>query len=291
LRRSLTLVSPAKLNLILRVVGKRPDGYHEIVTLFHRISLSDTLRLHQRNSGIRLICSHPRVPKNTNLIVRAFHLLKARYPFSGGVTVRLTKRIPVGGGLGGGSSNAAAFLRGMNWLFRLGLTTEELVDVGKALGADVPFFMSEARQAIGRGRGDEIQPLPFKRRLWFVLVPGTQGLSTRDVYSGLRGSKHRLSLTRVNYGVKLASAFLEKGSPSRAERFLGNDLQGRAERIQPSLRKRRERLSGLQLGTCQMSGSGPTLFILFPSPQKAVRALRQIQRHPGARAAVLCHSF
>lgn len=291
MRRSLTLASPAKLNLVLRVVGKRPDGYHELVTLFHRISLSDTLQLHKRNSGIRLLSSHPRVPKKTNLIVRAFHLLKARHPFSGGVTVRLRKRIPVAGGLGGGSSNAATFLIGMNRLFDLGLTVKELVRVGEALGADVPFFMSEARHAIGRGRGDEIQPLPFKKRLWFVLIPGTKGLSTRDVYSGLRNSKRRVSLTRVNHGVRMASAFLEKGSLSRADRLLGNDLQGSAERIRPSLRKRRERLSGLHLGTCQMSGSGPTLFILFSSEEKALRALRQIRRLSGVPAAVLCHSF
>lgn len=291
MRRSLTLTSPAKLNLVLRVLGRRPDGYHELFTLFHRISLRDTLRLEKGNKGIRLICSHPRVPKKTNLVVQAFHLLKAQHPFSGGVTVRLTKRIPVGGGLGGGSSNAAAFLVGMNRLFRLGLAQKELIDLGKKLGADVPFFISEARHAIGRGRGDEIQPLPFKKRLWFLLFPSLKSLSTREVYSGLRSLRSRVSLTKVNREIKISSAFLEKGNLSRAERFLENDLRPSAEQIRPSLRETRERLSGLHLGACQMSGSGPTLFVLFSSRSQAVRALCRIQDPRWRKKAIVCHSF
>ena len=224
-------------------------------------------------------------------MVRAFHLLKTKRPFSGGVTVRLTKRIPIGGGLGGGSSNAAAFLVGMNRLFQLGFTQKELIPLGKELGADIPFFISGARHAIGRGRGDEIERLPFKRRLWFLLLPSGRGLSTRKVYEGLSHGRRRVSLTRVGYDVRMASAFLEKGYLSRAERFLGNDLRGSAERIRPSLSQIRDRLSGLHLGTCQMSGSGPTLFILFLSRQKAVQALRQIRRHRWAQSAIVCHSF
>lgn len=289
--RSLTLVSPAKLNLILYVLGKRRDGYHELLTLFHRISLGDTLRLQKRSTGLRLVCSHPRVPKQTNLITKAFHLLKARHPFSGGVTVRLMKRIPIGGGLGGGSSNAATFLLGMNRLFRLGLTPKELIELGRRLGADLSFFISGARHAIGRARGDEIEPLPFKRRLWFLLLPASRGLSTRRVYQGLRDSTRRVSLTKVNHDVRMASAFLEKGNLSRAERFLANHLTPSAEQIRPLLRKRRERLRGLHLGACQMSGSGPTLFILFTSRPKAEHAFRHIRRLEWAKSAVLCHSF
>lgn len=291
MRRSLTLLSPAKLNLMLRVVAKRPDGYHELVTLFHRISLKDTLRIEKKSEGIRLVCSHPQVPRKTNLICRAFHRLKARHPFSGGVTVRLTKRIPVGGGLGGGSSNAAAFLIGMNRLFQLGLTQEELIDLGKELGADIPFFISGERHALGRRRGDEITPLPFKKRLWFLILPSSRGLSTKKVYSRLRGSRRPVSLTRVTHDVKLASAFLEKGNLSRAERLLRNDLTPMAQRIRSSLSQTRERLRALQLGTCHMSGSGPTLFILFSSRGKALRALRQIRRHRAAPSPLLCHSF
>ena len=278
--RSLTVKSPAKLNLFLRVLGKRKDGYHELVTLFHRISLHDTLRLEKRrDERIRLLCSHPRVPIENNLMVRAFCLLKSQHAFSGGVTVRLTKRIPVGGGLGGGSSNAATFLLGMNQLFRLGLTRKELLKLGRALGADIPFFLTGARQTIGRGRGDEIKPLGLRRRLWFLLFPSGRGISTAKVYAGLRIKKRRL--TRTSDDVRLPSA-----------QFFVNDLTESAERIRPSLKKTREKLSGLHLGSCQMSGSGPTLFMVFPSEEKARLAYREIRRRLRSRQAILlCHTF
>lgn len=284
---SLTLHSPAKLNLALRVLRRRRDGYHELVTLFHRISLKDTLKLQKRSEGIRLICSNRRVPKKTNLIVRAFRLLKKSRPFPGGVLVRLKKRIPIGGGLGGGSSNAAAFLLGMNRLFRLGLRRDQLMRISGELGSDAPYFISGARHAIGRGRGDRIEPLPFKKRLWFILFPSKRGLSTRKVYGRIY---LRRPLTRLDHSVRMTSTFLEKGNLKAAVQFSGNDLQESAEKIRPSLKKTRESLSGLQLGTCQMSGSGPTLFVIFNSEKKARRALRQFRKHRRGENAILCHS-
>ena len=294
--------SPAKLNLYLRVLGKRRDGYHEIVTLFHRISLADTIHLRKIKEGIRLVCSHPRVPIKDNLIVRAFHLLKSEYPFRGGVAVRLTKRIPVAGGLGGGSSNAAAFLLGMNGLFKLKLTLPQLSGLGAKLGADIPFFLSGTRQAIGRGRGDRIKNLPFKGQLWFLLFPVDRGLATAEVYAGLglqksrpgRGASHLSGhpvLTQVTRDVKLLSAFSENGNLFRAEQLFVNDLTRSAERIRPALGKMREKLDGLQLGRCRMSGSGPTLFIVFPSKKKARHAQRTIKRKLGAQSVILCHSY
>ena len=258
----MVLSSPAKLNLALRVIAKRKDGFHELVTLFHLISLKDTLVLQKQREGIHLFCSHPRVPERKNLIIRAFYLLKAERPFKGGVTVRLTKRIPVGGGLGGGSSNAAAFLVGMNRMYRLGLSRNRLMKLGEKLGSDIPFFVSGISHGMGWGKGERIKPLPFKRKLGFILFPSERGLSTREVYSGSHLTRS-LALTRVKRDVKMASAFLEKGKLVEASRFLTNDLTKSAEHIRPSIKKTREILSGLQLGTCQMSGSGPTLFIFF----------------------------
>lgn len=287
----LRLHAPAKINLVLRVLGKRKDGYHNLCTLFHRISLRDTLKLEKRRDGIRLLCSHPRVPKEKNLIVRAFRLLRDAASFKGGVTVRLTKRIPVGAGLGGGSSNAAAFLLGMNRLYRLGLTRKKLIELGKRLGADVPFFLFDVRHALGGGRGDEIKPLPFRRRLWFLLIPSGKGLSTQKVYEGLGRLKNRASLTRVSHGVRLASAFLEQGKFERAPPLLVNDLQESAERLRPSLRKTRESLSGLHRGSCQMSGSGPTLFLIFSGRREALRARHPLRRSGFSQPMILCHSF
>lgn len=287
---SLILTSPAKLNLVLRVLGRRPDGYHDLCTLFHRISLRDTLRLEKEMEGIRLFCSHPGVPKRNNLIARAFRLLKTHYPFTGGVTVRLTKRIPIGGGLGGGSSNAAAFLIGMNRLFRLGLTQKKLMKLGEKLGSDVSFFISGARHAIGEGRGERIQPLAFRRRLWFLLLTHPRGLSTRRVYQGFHRPKQAVSLTEVRRSVRITSAFLEKGEPARASGFLVNDLTASAERLRPSLRKIRESLSDSHLGTCHMSGSGPTQFLIFSSRPKALRTIPKLRRLTNSRAVILCHS-
>jgi 4-diphosphocytidyl-2-C-methyl-D-erythritol kinase len=289
--RSLSIDSPAKLNLFLRVLGKRPDGYHELCTLFHRISLQDTLKLEKRPEGIRLICSHPEVPQKGNLITRAFDLLKKEYPFQGGVTVRLTKRIPVGGGLGGGSSNAAALLLGMNRLYHLGLSRQKLVGLGKQLGADVPFFLSEARHALGKGRGDEIRPLRFQKKLGFILLPDHGGLSTKRVYRRLRFGERRRSLTGVSRVARITSAFLAQGRLAEATPFLVNDLAGSAESLRPSLKHRRRIASELQLGACQISGSGPTLFILFASPTQARKAFSRFRRHSTFKQAILCHSL
>lgn len=289
--RSLSIESPAKLNLILRVVGKRRDGYHLLYTLFHRICLRDTLRLHKRAEGIRLVCAHPKVPKSKNLIVRTFHLLKERYPFSGGVTVHLTKRIPVGGGLGGGSSNAAHFLIGMNRLYRLGLGSKDLLKLGRRLGADVAFFLSGARHAVGRGIGDKIKPVSFRRRLWFLLIPDSRGLSTRKVYQNYRRPERWASLTKVSREVRIGSSYLERGDLERAAPFLVNDLTESAERLRPSLKKTREILSELHLGICRMSGSGPTFFLIFKSQPRAQKALRQLRRLGFSGGTMLCHSL
>jgi 4-diphosphocytidyl-2-C-methyl-D-erythritol kinase len=289
--KSLILDAPAKLNLHLRVLRKRPDGYHELCTLFHRISLCDTLQLTKTAEGIQILCSDSRVPKRDNILVRAFKLLKKERPFSGGVRIRLTKRIPVGGGLGGGSSNAAAFLRGVNRLYRLGLSRKRIVELGRTLGADVPFFLSGSRHALGTGRGDKIRPIAFRKRLGFILFPARNGLSTRQVYQNLRLERGGGSLTPLTRDAKLISAFLEKGKSREALRLLVNDLAPSAERLRPSLKERRRNVSALQLGTCQMSGSGPTLFLLFANAAQAAKAFREVRNKPLFGRAILCQSF
>lgn len=287
---SLIIESPAKLNLVLRVLGRRPDGYHRIYTLFHRISVRDTLKFQKRKEGIQLVCSHPRVPIKGNLIIRAFYLLKEKCPFRGGVSVRLTKRIPVGGGLGGGSSNAASFLIGVNRLYRLGLGPKALAGLGGKLGADIPFFLSGARHAVGTGLGDRIRPIPFRRRLWFLLISDGRGLSTRRVYQGLRLSKPP-SLTRVSRDVRMTSTILGKGRPDLAAPYVVNDLAKSAERLRPSLRKRLKSLRDRQLGSWQMSGSGPTLFAIYCSRRQALRAFHELRHHRFSGKSLICHTW
>lgn len=279
--RSFTFDSPAKLNLFLRVMRKRKDGYHELVTVFHRITLRDKISLHKiPEEKIRLSCSDRRVPIQDNLIERAFYLLKKKYPFKGGVRVHLTKRIPMGGGLGGGSSNAATFLVAMNRLFRLRLSQKTLMKLGAELGSDVPFFVSGKRHALGLGRGEKIKNLPFQGKLWFLLFPSYQGLSTAKVYAHLR-LRQAPSLTRVMRDARIRPTFSENI----------NDLTENAERIRPSLGKTRERLSGLHLGVCQMSGSGPTLFMVFRSRSTARQAHLTIQKRFKKVRCIICHTY
>ena len=287
---SFTIESPAKLNLSLRIVRKRRDGYHELFTLFHRISLRDALHLKKQSSGIRIVCSHPRVPKGDNLIMRAFRLLKEKHPFPGGVTVHLTKRIPVGGGLGGGSSNAAALLTGINRLLRLRLSQKELIKLGGVLGSDVPFFLSGLNQALGRGRGERLKPVPLERRLWFLLFPSARGISTREVYRHHQ-VRPKPALYTLRQDLKRACQFLRKGRTEEASRFLTNDLSTSAERIRPSLGKRRKWIDGLRLGTCHLSGSGPTLFLIYTSRAKALTALRRVRRGKLSESPLICHSY
>ena len=167
----LTRQAPAKVNLGLNVCGPRADGYHDIATIFLKISLVDTLHFAETSSGMTLICDHPDVPSDAqNLICRAVALLQPLAP-DRGVQVHLQKRIPVAAGLGGGSSDAAATLLGLNTLWDLHLSLPQLADYASCLGADVPFFLLPDVAAVGRGRGDELEPLTCAPE-FFLVLPG-----------------------------------------------------------------------------------------------------------------------
>jgi len=272
---SLTVKSPAKVNLYLKVLGKRPDGYHELVTRFHRISLCDKIVLTKtKKSGFHLSTNHPKL-KNTrdNLIFKAHQALKKETTWQGGVNVSLIKKIPVAAGLGGGSSNAASFLLGMNRLFKLGLSRTKLVQIGSKLGSDVPFFIYETKEAIGLGKGDQIKPVSVKGKYWFVLLISPFGLSTPEVYRKLKAP----SLTRISRDATITSSFF-------------NGLFLTACRIRPQLKQ----IDALfdQLGVAQrlMSGSGPTMFSIHKSKREAERIAQLLRKmRPRAKVSV-CHT-
>lgn len=157
--RTIELTSPAKINLFLEILGKRNDGYHDIVTVFEKIDLCDRIRLSESDSGIALTSNLKELPLDkNNLVYRASSLLKNTYGVSKGVNIHIEKKIPVAAGLGGGSSNAAITLKGLNRLWKLDLTDRELYDIGKKIGADVPFFIFNHSFAVGSGRGDRYIP-------------------------------------------------------------------------------------------------------------------------------------
>jgi 4-diphosphocytidyl-2-C-methyl-D-erythritol kinase len=271
--RTLRVSSFAKINLGLEVLGVRQDGYHELRTLFQTIDVADdiVLRTQPARIGITVECDHPLVPKDgKNLAVRAAEALRRFGNVEGGVHIGITKRIPVGGGLGGGSSNAAAVLRGLARLWRLEIEPARLHALARRLGADVPFFLVGGT-ALGIARGDEVYALRSQVRAHVVLVEGAEPVSTAAVFHRLDASlTPRENSNSIFYFV---SRDLEGKSPLH---FLTNDLEGAALDESPALKERAGRIRGVlvQEGAhlAALTGSGSTYFGLFADSAGARRA-------------------
>jgi len=199
---TLTLPAPAKLNLFLHVTGRRADGYHQLQTLFQFLDISDTLHFQRRDDGqIRLTPELPGVPVESNLVVRAAHLLQQASGTSLGADIRLEKRLPMGGGIGGGSSDAATTLLGLNHLWKTGLSLEQLAVLGLQLGADVPVFV-QGRAAWAEGVGEQLTPVEIDEPWYLLAVPDCH-VSTAEIFSDER-------LTRDTSPITL-QAFREHG--------------------------------------------------------------------------------
>jgi len=177
--------APAKINLFLRVGALRRDGYHSIRTLFHAIGLFDELRFSPA-ARLSLATAGLSSPRGAgNLVMRAAELLRRETGCRPGGRIVLRKRIPAGAGLGGGSSDAAAALVGLNRLWRLGLPRRRLLALAARLGSDVPFFLHGAGAAVGTGRGDRLRPVPSRLRAWACILKPSFGVSTKDAYAAL----------------------------------------------------------------------------------------------------------
>jgi 4-diphosphocytidyl-2-C-methyl-D-erythritol kinase len=267
----LRLKSYAKVNLGLEVLGQREDGYHELRTLFQTIDLADDLVLRPRRGGVTVVCDHPLVPRDgTNLATRAAELLRGYAGVTHGVEIEIHKRIPVGGGLGGGSSNAAAVLMGLDKMWRLRLGPEALHRLARRLGADVPYFLVGGT-ALGLARGDEVYPLHRQVRAHVVLVDPGIHVSTARVFARLDTSlTPRENSNNIYYFV---SRELEG---SGAYRLLHNDLEEAALEEAPALREQAGRIRAVLLregaSLVALSGSGSSYFGLFETARPAVRA-------------------
>ncbi len=295
--KSLTLKSPAKLNLYLKVTGRRPDGYHNLVTIFHRISLADTLSLSKSKKGFSLKCrmasglGQKLSSGEDNLIAKAYRLLEKEVPGLGGVSVRLTKRIPLGAGLGGGSGNAAAFLTGMKKLYSLPISQARLMKLGARLGADVAFFVSGWKQALGEGVGDRLKPMKAGARHWFILIVSAKGLSTPKVYRNLPRKLPAVTLTKIERTVKLLTSFLEQKRYHQAGRILENDLELPAFFLRPSLKQIVTKINRRGLSAVKMTGSGPTVFAIAPDFKQASRFAKILRRDFPAQKVIVCSSY
>ncbi len=225
--RELIINSYAKLNLYLEILRQRGDGYHSISTLFEKISLCDKIILKSRpDKKINIICKEKNIPKGkSNFAYRSAELLQDKYNTGKGVDIEIIKRIPVGSGLGGGSSNAAAVLLGLNRLWKLSLTQEKLVNLAKKIGSDVPFFIYQCSFAEGRGRGEKIIPIKSLNRLklWHILVVPKVIVPTAVVYRNW--DKLKGILTIPEYDVKILSLALKRKDFSLVERAIFNGLE------------------------------------------------------------------
>lgn len=281
--KQITLTSPSKINLFLEILGRRDDGYHEICSIVVLTELSDTIILERRASGITIVAGDPRVPLGSdNLCYRAADLLLRHSGTHGGVNIRIEKRIPVAGGMGGGSSNAATTLWGLNLLYDLGWPREELIGLGSVLGSDVPlFFCREA--AFIRGRGERVEELVSLTPQWLVIAnPGIE-ISTASVYRRLR-----IPLTTEKIGVTMQN-LIASGQEEAALSYCFNRLEDVVLEAYPIVANLKQRLLLLGAGPVLVSGSGPTVFGVMREAEMAKRVASSLAE--SGIAAVACRTL
>ncbi len=267
--------APAKLNLGLRILDRRPDGYHEIETVFLPLVLFDTLVVERGPSGIVLETDDPELPLGSdNLAVRAAERACAALGVEARLAIRLEKRIPVAAGLGGGSSDAAGVILGLESLAGQRLPEAERAALALGLGADVPFFL-DPRPAIGRGRGERLEPLSRVPEMWWLLVAFPFPISTAQAY---RSVTSELTLPRRRSSIAALLGPAGVGSQPR------NDLETAAARLHPEISTARRALERAGASVTGMSGSGPTVYGCFPDREAAEGASRSLELPAGARA-------
>jgi 4-diphosphocytidyl-2-C-methyl-D-erythritol kinase len=270
---SLKIKAPAKLNLFLHVLRKRPDQYHDIYSLFHKVKLSDELFFKKIHKNACIIKTKLKgFPAGSqNLIVKAYELLQQKTKFQGGVEVRIKKNIPIAGGMGGGSSDAAATLIAINRIFRLGFSLRQLRKLSLSLGADVPFFLKETQSALVSGIGEKIRTIPGRLSLYFLIVTFPKGLSTPAVYRGLNLTPQRAGVTIFRFFVK------DLRSEDKLRNCLRNDLMGVVFKYYPLAEKVYGRIRRLGFSASQ-TGSGPTLFVLHSQKSLLLKLGKVLQK-------------
>ena len=255
---SLQLPSPAKLNLFLHVLGRRSDGYHNLLTLFQFLDYSDQMRFTISGSPeISLTTKFPNLPQQENLIYKAALALKNHTRCSHGAIISIDKQLPMGGGLGGGSSNAATTLLGLNQLWQTQCSIDELIEIGVTLGADVPVFIL-GHAAWAEGIGEQLKPVEIDEPWYLVLTPNCH-VDTGEIFR----NKH---LTRGTSPIRIA-AFLTEGGK--------NDLQEIVCVHYPEVRRALNLLA--KFGDAKMTGSGSCVFCSFKSESEAQNVFQRIQ--------------
>ena len=261
----LVFPAPAKLNLFLHITGRRPDGYHNLQTLFQFLDFGDQLTITKSDSGIELVSNLEGVEPEDNLIVKAARLLQKEVGCQHGAEILLHKKLPMGGGLGGGSSNAATTLLGLNALWGLNLTIDQLAALGLKLGADVPVFV-RGHSAFAEGVGEILTPLDPQEDWFLVVAPDVQ-VNTAAMYG-------HSDLTRDSLPIKVCAA-LDQGSEQQRR----NDFEPLVRSLYPEVDKTLSLLDNLadsSIGRAMMSGSGASAFARFASREQALTAQAEL---------------
>jgi 4-diphosphocytidyl-2-C-methyl-D-erythritol kinase len=262
--QTLELLSPAKLNLFLHITGRRADGYHNLQTLFQLLNYGDTLKFTARSDGqITLTPAIPGVAFEDNLIIKAVRILQQNSNTTQGVDIELEKRLPMGGGIGGGSSNAATTLVALNHLWECGLSNTRMQELGLRLGADVPVFVN-AQTAWAEGVGEALQAIEMPRN-WFLVVQPDCHVSTQQIFS------HK-DLTRDSPAIKVA-AFLEQGGQ--------NACQALVRRLYPQVDEALNWFAERGY-SAKLTGTGACVFTQFATAEEAQQVLQRLPKHlPG----------
>ena len=270
----------AKINLSLRVLGKREDGYHELDTIFQTISLHDTIRISAiEGSAIAFSCDDRSLPTDShNLVVRAATVLRDRVNPKKGARIRLEKRIPTHAGLGGGSSDAAATLVGLNGLWESRLTRQELSEVAARLGADVPFFL-DGGTARGTGISDRIEPLEDAPETFLLIVKPKANVSTADAYKALK----KPALTSSNSKTILSRSEAKEFFDNQHFASLENDFEAVAFAAAPEIGRAKAALIKAGSQAALLAGSGSAVFGIFESEDAQRRAIQAIELETGWR--------
>ncbi|HEV2965654.1 MAG TPA: 4-(cytidine 5'-diphospho)-2-C-methyl-D-erythritol kinase [Chthoniobacterales bacterium] len=259
------ILAPAKINLSLRILNRRPDGFHEIETLISPISLYDKIDIEKQSRWIDFSCDDPALARGEeNLVVQAAKLFLERAKIKSGVSIQLAKKIPHGAGLGGGSSDAAATLRGLNELLETKLSREKLADLGSAIGSDVPFFLFESA-AICKGRGEIVQPTKLKEKLSLLLLKPAFSVATAWAYPCWQDSK---TISGISYE---AQKFGEQSFVNDLERPVFEKFIFLAQ-LKTWLLKQSE------VGVALMSGSGSTVFAVLRDKTSADSLAERVRK-------------
>ncbi|MBU0683025.1 MAG: 4-(cytidine 5'-diphospho)-2-C-methyl-D-erythritol kinase [Candidatus Omnitrophota bacterium] len=267
--------APAKVNLYLKIISRREDGYHNIETLFEKIALCDKISIEKAEKNTRIVCSDLSIPTDKNsLLGRAVTLFKEKAEISDNFLIKIKKNIPVSAGLGGGSSDAATVLQGLNEVTGNLIEKHKIVEMGKMLGADVPFFLGKTSFAYGRERGDKVEELQTELKMWHILVSPPFGISTKEVYQNVSA----FGLTKNRCLDRMFSAFLGEKNIVEVGKNLHNDLQTIVLRRWPVLEKvfleiRKTKAEGVLL-----SGTGSTIFGIYKTENDASSSAEKLCR-------------